>query len=116
MFARPSPHDLERMLRGNTFKNCPITIANIQNTNKSFDPDIGSLCGKTVRCTPEPVVSDYIAISSDILDQHSYLEITADLMFVNKIPFIVTLGQRVKFTTIENLPNLRAPTLLKGIQ
>ena len=44
------------------------------------------------------------------------MDITYDLMFVNKIQFLVTLGQRVKFTTIESLINYPALTLLKGIQ
>ena len=44
------------------------------------------------------------------------MDITSDLMFVNKIQFLVTLGQRVKFTTIESLINYPALTLLKGIQ
>ena len=37
-------------------------------------------------------------------------------MFVNKIPFLVTLGHQVKFTTIENLPNRWTTTLLKEIR
>ena len=37
-------------------------------------------------------------------------------MFFNKILLLVTLRQWVKFTTIENLLNRRAPTLLKGIR
>ena len=69
-----------------------------------------------VKLTPEPVESDYITILPEILDQKSNLDITSDLMFVNKIPFIITLGQLMKFTTIENVPNYWAPTLLKRIQ
>ena len=38
------------------------------------------------------------------------------MIFVNKIPFLVTLLQQVRFATIENLPNRWAPMLLKGIQ
>ena len=33
-----------------------------------------------------------------------------------KDTLLVTLGQWLKFTTIENLPNQQAPILLKGVQ
>ena len=103
------------MVRGEMIKNHPITIPDIQNAITIFGPGIGSLHGKTVRHTPEIMVSDYITIPPEFLDQNYNLEITTDLMFVNKTPFLVTLGQRVKFTTIKSLPNRRAPTLLKRI-
>ena len=74
------------------------------------------LCIKTLRHAPDPIVSDYIDIPHYILYQNRKLYITAGLMFVNKIPFLVTLGQRVKFTAVENLPNYRAPTLMKGMR
>ena len=35
----------------------------------------------------------------------STLEITADIMFVNKIPFFVGLSKKLKFMTIEFVPN-----------
>ena len=81
-----------------------------------FGPEIGSLRDKMVRHTPGPVVSDYILISPDIFYHNRNLYITAELMIVNKINLLINLGQRLKFTTIENLPNHQAPNILKRIR
>ena len=35
---------------------------------------------------------------------------------VNKIHFLVTLGQRIKFTTVENLKERKAATITGGIK
>ena len=37
-------------------------------------------------------------------------------MFVNRIPIILTLGQQVKFMTVDKLLNYWAPKLLKVIR
>ena len=54
-------------------------------------------------------------IAPEILDQNRKLDITPALMFVNKITFLVTPGQRVKFTTMEKLLNPQAQKRLKGM-
>ena len=56
-----------------------------------------------------------MAIPDEIRKRIGNIEITADLLFVNKIPFLITLGKRVKFTTIANIPNRQAATLLTGL-
>ena len=40
---------------------------------------------------------------------------TEDIFFVKRIPFLITLGQKVKFTTVENIADWKAKTLLKGL-
>ena len=98
------------------YKNCPITIINIRNAKKTFGLNIGSLCRWTLQHRPDPVVLEYIAIPPEILDQNINLDITVDLMFVNKIPFLVTLVKWVKFATIENLLNILLLIRLKGMR
>ena len=58
MVGLPSTRDFERIVRGNIIKNLQITISDIRNANNVFGPDIGSLRGKTVWHTPDPVVSE----------------------------------------------------------
>ena len=43
------------------------------------------------------------------------VELTVDLMSVNRIPCVLTLGKRVKFTTIDNDPDRKVLTLLRGL-
>ena len=44
------------------------------------------------------------------------IELTVDLMFVNKIPFVISLGKNMKFTTIESVVDRKAATLLKALR
>ena len=60
--------------------------------------------------------TDYVEIPPEINATLGKVEIVADLMFVNKIPFMITLGKRVKFTTVSNLPNQKAKTLLENLK
>ena len=104
------------MVRGNMIRNCPVTVADIKNAHTIFGPDIGAMRGKTVRNSPAPVVSEYYAVPPEILLQNSDVDVTGDVMFVNRIPFLVTLGQKIKFTTAENISDRKAKTLLQGLQ
>ena len=44
------------------------------------------------------------------------IELTVDVMFVNKIPFVISLGENMKFTTIEDVVDRKAATLLKSLR
>ena len=44
------------------------------------------------------------------------IELSVDVMFVNKIPFVISLGKNMKFTTIENVVDQKADTLLKSLR
>ena len=115
MVGRPSLKDFKNMVRSNLIRNCPLTVADIVIAETLFGPDIGSIRGKTVRRAPTTVTTDYVAIPAVIRDRMGPVEITADLFFVNSIPFLLTLGKRIKFMTLENVPDRKAITLLRGL-
>ena len=50
------------------------------------------------------------------MEQNSELDLTGDIVFVNKNPFLVTLGQWIKFTTVENLKDRKAATIMSGLK
>ena len=64
---------------------------------------------------PDHVCTDYVAIPPEIRERMGPIELTADLFFVNNIPFLLTLGKRIKFTTLENVGNRKGTTLLCGM-
>ena len=43
------------------------------------------------------------------------VELTVDVMFLNKTPFGISLGKNVKFTTTENVVYSKAATLIKAL-
>ena len=71
---------------------CPVNVANIRNAHNIFGTDVVSVNRKTVRSNTEPVVSHHITILPIIMEQNSELDLTGGIYFVNKIPFLVTLG------------------------
>ena len=115
MVGRPSAADFERMVRGNMLKKIPISVTDIKNGHIIFGPNIGSLRGKTVRKKTETVMTDYVEIPKQIKDKMKTIELTVYVMFVNNTPFVISLGKNMKFTTIENVVDHKAATLLKAL-
>jgi hypothetical protein len=71
------------------------------------------LKGKTTRNKPDPVLLDYIKIPKELLNAHKDVVITADVMFVQKIPFLISMSRKNKFTTMEVLENQKVSTMEK---
>ena len=46
-------------------------------------------------------MSDYVEIPEQIKYKMKTIEFTVDIMFLNNIPFEISLGKDMKFTTIE---------------
>ena len=93
MVGRPSAADFKRMVRGNMLKKITISVTDIKNTHTIFGPNIVSLRSKTERKKTETVMSDYVEIPEQIKYKMKTIELTVDVMFVNKIPFVISLGK-----------------------
>ena len=91
--------------------NCPVTERDVAVATDIFGPNLGSLKGKTVH-RPSPHVQAGIApVPPEILARHHDITLAIDIMFVNKIPFLVTVSRNLKFVTVEDLPNRKATTV-----
>ena len=73
------------------------------------------LKGKTVRHAPQSIVSNYIAVSPQILSANQHIVISGDIFFVNKIPFLTTISQTIHLTTVHYLTDQKTSTILKGL-
>jgi hypothetical protein len=111
----PSPRDFKNMVRSNMIKNCSVTSTDIYKAHKLFDDDIATLRGETVRNTPDTVVANYVEIPMEILDMNKAVTIAADVMFVNGLPFVVTISRKIKFTTTEYVPSRSRSNIVKSI-
>ena len=49
-----------------------------------------------MRHNPDSVVTDYVDISREIIESRKELEMLADIMFINKILFLVSINRRLK--------------------
>ena len=96
--------------------NCPITRQDVLAADNIFGPNLGSLKGKTVH-RPNPHVSTCIdGVPPDLLNIHGNVTLCIDIMFINKIPFLVTISRDIKFGTVEALDNRQLQTITQKIQ
>jgi hypothetical protein len=116
IIGRPSTGDFIKIVENNLLPNCPITGQDINAAEHIFGPDIGSLKEKTVRRSPDPVSTSLIDIPSTIMDRYRDIELDGDIMFVNTIPFFVTISRNIKSATSEMISNQKNATLLLAIQ
>ena len=61
-------------------------------------------------------MSDYVEIPEHIKDRMKTIELSVDIMFLNKIPFLISLGENMRFITIKNVVGQKAATLLKSLR
>ena len=86
-------------------KDCPITRQDIMAATDIFRPNLGSLKGKTVH-RPNPHVNTGTAgVPTEILRIHHDIMLAIDIMFINKIPFLVMTSRNLKFGTVEVVNN-----------
>ncbi len=116
MIGNPSEGNYRGMVSRNMIKNCLITPTNITNARDMFGPDLSSIQGKTVRCTPAPVVADYVAAPSSFVEQNKIITMAADLFFVDGTAFLLTLSRNIKFVMVEHVPVQTAKVLVKHME
>ena len=114
--GRPSDKDLIKILKGSSLPNCPVMPRDVLIANKLFGPDVGALKGKTTRRGP-PIVDSPVSVdTTSILKYYGEITLCVDLMYVNKVPLLVTLSRNIKFGTMEAVADRKEATLLKCIK
>jgi hypothetical protein len=116
MIGNPSKGVYKGRVSSNMISNCPITPVDITNACTIFGPDLASVHGKTVRQTPVPVVVDPVAVPHVLVERNKVVTMAADVFFVDRTAFLVTLSRNIKFVTVVHLPVRMAATLVKHIK
>jgi hypothetical protein len=76
-----------------------------------------ALKGKTTWTKPDPVARDFMRVPVEQLKLHKEVYMTADLFFVNKIPFFLMLSWKICFKPINQLTDRTvASANIHGIQ
>ena len=111
----PSDKDFIKILKASSLPNCPVTPQDVIIANNLFGPDVGALKGKTTRCS-RPIVDSAVPVDiTSILKHYGDVTLCVDLMYVNRVPLLVTLSRNIKFGTVEAVKDRKEATLLKGI-
>jgi len=111
MIGSPTEREYQALVRLNLLKDCPISNADIINANRIFGPDLANIRGKKVRRKPEHVNTEIVEIPKHILEIQKSVTLVADVMFVNKVPFLISSSRNINLTTIEHVPHPTASKL-----
>ena len=76
-------------------KNCPITVEDIDNSEKIFGADIPIMKGKVTRQKPIPVVEDMIEIPQELRMTQVSVTFCVDVMHVNSLIFLITTSRNL---------------------
>lgn len=111
MIGAPTERDYQSLVRQNLLQDCPITPSDIANAHTIFGPDLANIRGKTVRRKPHHVSTELVEIPQQILSTQRNVTLSADVMFVNQVPFLVSSSRHINLTTIEFIPRCSASKL-----
>ena len=116
IIGRPSTRRYLAIIDKNELPNCPVTRNDIVAAEDIFGPNLGSLKGKTVRSTTPHVRAEHINIPISIMERYRDVTIAGDVMFVNRIPFFMSISRHIKFGTAEMITTQKADTLMTAIK
>ena len=114
--AYPSVGDFRWVVQANQIEECPVTVQDIDVAAQVWGKDLDALKGKTKRSRPIHVASDFVKVPRELLKLHKEVFLTADIFFVNKIPFFLTLSQRIRFTAVNHLADRKIKSIFKALR
>lgn len=110
----PSTQDMIKIIQANQISNCPISADDIKRAQMIYGESVPLLKGKTTRKTPERVVTDYIAVPEQIKRANKHLTISADIFYINRIPFFTSISDNIRLTTTTLLKDRSGKEILKA--
>jgi hypothetical protein len=93
-------NNFKSLLRMNVIQNCPVTVEDVNISEKIFGPDISSFKGKSTRRKPKPVRSDLIEIPKEIITKHHNIDLCMDGIYVNECGMLTAIDQTIKFRSL----------------
>jgi hypothetical protein len=115
MLGHPTDRNFLGMVRSGMILNCPVTPNAVQNAHRIFGPNLAGVRGGMVRQPPDSVTTNYVQIPHALLEWHQWVTLAVDVMFVNGVPFLVSMARGLNLVTAEHMPNRTAKQLGAGI-
>ena len=112
----PSTSAFIKVIQHKQILNCPVTVADVQTAEKILGPSIAGLKGKTTRKKGVPVTSEITGVPPAILTAHKRVTLCMDLMYINKLPFLITFSRGIRYGTAEHLPSRRKSAIIRSLK
>ena len=116
IIGRPSTGHFLKIVSNNLLPNCPVTYHDIMAAEDILGPDIGSLKGKTVRKTPDAVKVNKMHVPKSLSERYHEVIVTADIMYINKVMFLVTISRHLRFATSQMIINQKGTTIMGSLK
>ena len=110
---RPSLQKYIDIVERNLLPNCPVTKQDIITAENIFGPHLGILKGKTVRKKTEQVK---IPHTGPIPEMYRKVILAIDIMYINDIPFLITISRNIQFGSAQALPNETYKSIYNALQ
>ena len=115
ILMHPNTRDLgDNIIR--YLKNCDVTPGDLKAAEDIYGPNLASLQGKTVRRATTIGRGHTEPVPERVYATHKHCDLSTDIMFVNKIPFLATLSRGIRFGTVSALPNRQTSTIVNRLK
>ena len=81
----------------------------------TIGPNLAGIRGRMVWRPPDSVTTNYVQIPRVILKRHQLVMLAVDVMFVNGVPFLVSVARGLNLVTTEFTPSRTAKQLAASI-
>ena len=118
LMFHPSEQTLKEGVSASAVANIPSSVnrSTISLGRRIFGPSLYDLRGKTTRRKVEKVREAHVSIPRAVADRLKFLEMAADIFFVDQIPFLLTVTRKIFFTTVEHTPVRTAVKLAEHLK
>ena len=99
----PSFKGYKWVIQSNQIKDFPVRVQDIDVAHNIWVNSVPGLKLKTTRKKHIPVGGNMVKVPEDLLKLHKDIYLTADLLFVNGIPFFFTVSRNIYFIDASNL-------------
>ena len=104
-----------RIIDGCMLENIPIICKELAASNKMIGPVLNALKGKTVSDRTPEVQVEINSVPVAIMSLYQQVTVVSDILFVNRIPCLISISLHLKFCTVERLENCCIPILVKAV-
>ena len=95
--------DIKNMVHGKHLK-IPVTDKYIETSDNIFGPNFASQRVKLVRKYPQQANTVYKKYHKNLWIEKEVL-MASDVMFVNGLPFVVSISRKLRLATAKHMPN-----------